>query len=313
MEKKNRLILLYKRRTFTEKINDTFDFLRENFRQLAAWLTYLLLPVSIVLAVSMNDMMGNYAAAFGMPGRLGEELDSIVLSYLLMMVVGFLTTALGISATYGAMRLYEQRPGRLQGLGLKDLMPYIKRGTLRMLLLSLLAVPVAGVAIVVVAMMSMLLTSMSVALGLSTMLLLFMAVPLVLLPLLLAAPVYLFEDDTTVLQAFIKAWRLGWATWRGLAAVVIVLGTLVYIIIGTASLPVYILQISKFVTTSSSEVAQPSVFASMGMYLLHVVVAYISAMLSAIVYVGLAYQYGHACDKIDGAGIEQQIDSFETL
>ncbi len=313
MEKKNRLILLYKRRTFTEKINDTFDFLRENFRQLAAWLTYLLLPVCIVLAVSMNDMWGNYAAAFGMPGRLDEELDSIVLSYLLMMVMGFLTTALGISATYGAMRLYEQRPGRLQGLGLKDLVPYIKRGTLRMLLLSLLAVPVAGVAILVVAMMSMLLTSMSVALGLSVMLLLYMAVPLVLLPLLLAAPVYLFEDDTTVLQAFIKAWRLGWATWRGLAAVVIVLGTLVYIIIGTASLPVYILQISKFVTTSSSEVAQPSVFASMGMYLLHVVVAYISAMLSSIVYVGLAYQYGHACDKIDGAGIEQQIDSFETL
>ena len=43
-----RLIKLYRIRRFGEKISDTFDFVRENWRPLLKYITYLLLPVALV-------------------------------------------------------------------------------------------------------------------------------------------------------------------------------------------------------------------------------------------------------------------------
>ena len=54
------LIKLYRIRTFGEKISDTFDFVRENFRPLLKYLTYLMLPLSLVQAFAQTNFMGGY-------------------------------------------------------------------------------------------------------------------------------------------------------------------------------------------------------------------------------------------------------------
>ena len=317
MEQETRRIALYKTRTFSEKIGDTFDFLRENWRQLAVWLTYLMLPLSLVSAVSMNTMMGTYLSVFSSAGS-GElstaDALSTSLSYLAVMVLSFLAVAMGLSLTYGAMRLYEQRPQRLQGLTLSDLRPYITQGVGRMFVLTLLASILLVMLVVVLVFFGVGFAMAAPRVGIFMLVLLYAAIPVVMVPLTLTAPVYLFEDDINPFQAYLKAWRLGWATWGGVAAVLSVLGVLVYLIIGVCSIPLSGTWIYRILTLSrGEEMVQPGMLASMGQYLLSVVVGYIGHMLSVIVYVGLAYQYGHACDKIDGAGIDREIEDFEQL
>ena len=48
-------------------------------------------------------------------------------------------------------------------------------------------------------------------------------------------------------------------------------------------------------------------------YVLGAVSSYCGNILMSLIYVGLAYQYGHACEKIDGVTVDQDIENFEAL
>ena len=54
------LIKLYRTRTFGEKMSDTFDFVRENWRPMLKYITYLLLPLSLIQAFAMGNFMTGY-------------------------------------------------------------------------------------------------------------------------------------------------------------------------------------------------------------------------------------------------------------
>ena len=317
MEQEKRKIALYKTRTFSEKMNDTFDFLRENWRQLGLWLTYLLLPVSLLMAVCLNTMVGNYMSLMSNMGSGHfERIDSAttMLVYLGTMVLSFLVTALGISTTYAAMRLYEERPTRLAGLTLRDAQPLVTRGVLRMLVLTIVSSVIAVVVFIMMMLLTMVFVGTRTGFGIMLTLPLYLLVPVCLVPLTLTAPVYLFEDDLNPLQAFAKAWRLGWATWGGVAAVLIVLGVLCYLVAAVLSIPFYSVFIARLVTLQEGGmVEQPSLMASVWQYVLSVLMGFVSSVLGCVVYVGLAYQYGHACDKVDGKGMDREIETFEEL
>lgn len=53
-------IELYRVRTFTEKLTDTFNFLRDNWRSLLKYFLYLMLPTSIVVALPFNHFFEGY-------------------------------------------------------------------------------------------------------------------------------------------------------------------------------------------------------------------------------------------------------------
>ena len=49
---------MYVQRTFGDKLNATFDFIKDNWKVLLKYVTYLLLPVSLIQALSMNGLWG---------------------------------------------------------------------------------------------------------------------------------------------------------------------------------------------------------------------------------------------------------------
>ena len=57
MEFKAKKIALYKVRNFSEKFDDTFAFVRENWKIMFKYLTYLILPVCLLQAISLNSYM----------------------------------------------------------------------------------------------------------------------------------------------------------------------------------------------------------------------------------------------------------------
>ena len=57
MEFKTKKIALYKVRNFSEKFDDTFAFVRENWKVIFKYLTYLILPVCLLQAIALNGYM----------------------------------------------------------------------------------------------------------------------------------------------------------------------------------------------------------------------------------------------------------------
>ena len=59
MEYPNPKIRFYRERTFGEKLNITFDYLRENWRPLLRFSLYLILPLCLIQSFFLNRFMVN--------------------------------------------------------------------------------------------------------------------------------------------------------------------------------------------------------------------------------------------------------------
>lgn len=300
------LIKLYRTRTFGDKISDTFDFVRENWRVMLKYITYLLLPIALIQTFCMTNFMTGYMQAITMIGSSDIStmlplLSSMAL-YMLVMYVGYvLVTAL----IYTMMQQYEQRPG-LQGIMMSDLKPGVMNKSLRMVALLLTGI----VLMVVYGVLMVLLVVINRLMVFPAILLL-----LVILPLfVLVCPIYLFENRGVV-SAYAKSVRLGWKTWAGIVGVVLVLYIITMILQTVVSMPGYIMLTVKNVLGGSGNAT--GFVSSFGFtaiqYLLGVISSFCGICLMALITIGIAYQYGHACDKVDGVSVDQDIENFETL
>lgn len=308
MTSEKTLIKLYRTRRFGEKISDTFDFVRENWRVLLKYITYLLLPVALVEAFCMNNFMSGYMQAITMIGSGSSDFASMLpmMSSLgLSMVVMFVGTILLTALVYTMMEKYEQRPG-LQGITFADLKSGMMRKIGRQVILLITG-------FVIYAIITALLVLMMVFSR--YMILPAIVVAVIVIPLfVLALPVYLFENKGLI-SAYAKSVRLGWKTWAGIMGVFIVLYIVVTILQSLVSTPWYLMMALKNVFSASGN--STGFVSSFGytaiQYLLSVVSNFFSICTMSLVYIGIAYQYGHACDKVDGVSVDQDIENFETL
>ena len=302
------LIRLYRTRTFGEKMSDTFDFVRENWHPMLKYLTYLLLPVALVQAFTTGNFMSSYMTFANTMGKTDIEtmmpwLTSMGVSLLFNTVAMLLACAL----IYTMMQVYEQRPNRLQNVTFAELSSGIKQKTVRQIVLLILTVIlvllVGGVIFFLLAMIN----SALVFLG---GLIVFLLLPF----LMLANPIYLFEK-IGVVGAISKSIRLGWKTWAGIVAVITVLYLLVTIVQSVVSMPWYIMMTLKNVLATQN--TEPGFMSSFGytaiQYVLGVISNFCASCLLTLISLGLAYQYGHACDKVDGVTVDRDIENFETL
>ena len=58
MESQKPKIALYVKRPFGDKLNATMDFIKENWKPMLKFCTYLILPLCLIQAISMNGIMG---------------------------------------------------------------------------------------------------------------------------------------------------------------------------------------------------------------------------------------------------------------
>jgi len=303
-----KLIKLYQKRSFGDKLQDTVDFVRDNWRPLLKYITYLLLPVTLVQTFFMNNFMSGYMSFSTSLGGAKPELESMLpwlSSMWWTMLVQYVGIVLLVALTYTMMQLYEQRP-RLTGITWADLQPGVKRMALRQLLLILTGLALCAVAALLIA----ILIAFGPAMIVLGVMLLLIAMPL----FALATPIYLFEN-TGIVAAYAKSIRLGWKTWGGIVAVTFVLYLLVSIIQGVVSMPGYLMMgIKQALALQGNTTGFATSFGySAAQYLLGVVSGFVGNCLLVLPFVGLAYQYGHACDKVDGVSVDRDIEQFETL
>ena len=310
MSSEKPLIKLYRKRTFGDKLSDTFDFVGENFRTLLKYITYLVLPVAIVQTFCMNNFMTGYmesiTAITSGGGRNFADMLQWLSSMGLYMLVQFVAIILVYAVSYTMMQLYEQRSERLKGVTFDDLRPGVVQKCVRQLVLLVTSIAIFVVFVLLIA----LLIAASPYFILPVII-----IAVVVLPLfVLVYPIYLFED-TGIVSAYAKSVRLGWKTWAGIVGVMIVLYIISSIISGLISTPWYIMVMAKnLLATQGNTSGFVSSFGYTAIqYLLGVVSSFAGSCIMALMCIGIAYQYGHACDKVDGVGVDQDIENFETL
>ncbi|MDR2859562.1 MAG: hypothetical protein LBV64_04130 [Mediterranea sp.] len=287
-------IVFYVKRPLAEKISATFDFIKENWKVLLKYNTYLILPICLVQAIIANTMMSAIYSSQVLQHLRSDDWLSYGLvfwvSYGLMILCSLAGSVLFISIVYALMKQYSEREERLAGITFADLKPGLLRGLKRSLLMILFIGVIILLAVAII-----------ILLGIVSRYTVFLAVPLLLasmIPLLLFAPVYLFEN-THIIRAFIKAFRLGFATWSGVLVIAIVMGVISAILSCIASIPWTVASVVKyifFLSDTQNEVTISSGYNFM-QYVFAVIMSFGSYLAGIFVIVGNAYQYAHAHAK----------------
>lgn len=311
-------IELYKTRTFSEKLNDTIGFMRESWRTQLKYFIYLMLPCSIVLAFFLNHFFSGYMSLIMAVQNVGDprsDVGSFLLNAGAMLIVFMVTYALLIALVYALVRLYRARgEDRLKNLTTEELKPELMFCLRRSCMLMLATIVIGIVVLLVFGGLMAGAFVINPGFGLMSLMLLYIALLVVALPMMLVTPIYMLEDDISIIPAFQKAFHLGIPTWGGIFAVVFVLGIIASIIQTVTMGPWYILFIVKMVFTLSNDLDgsfTSSIFYTFAEYITCVLQCLGMLFSSVLTIVGLTIQYGHAADKIDGVGVVEKIEQFD--
>lgn len=297
-------IKLYKVRDFGDKFNATFDFAKQNFKPMFKFMTYFLLPMSLILGLLMSGMttamiaMGNGTAANSMS-------DGLLARYGGMLIIIYAAVIVVATLVYSFVQVYEQRDGGLQDLRWADLKAFFKRNCKRLILLFIISLLLGFAAMMVI-----------VLLAVVSLWTLALTIPLFivgLLPLCYWPSIYLLEGKK-LWPAFIRCYHLGMPTWGGIFVITLVMYLLVQVVTMVFAIPYYIvIGVTAFMGIDGSIGGFGAVALQFLSFLSTTLLYFASLTLSSLTILALIYQYSHAAEKIDGMSVDRRINEFDTF
>lgn len=301
-----RIINLYAERNFSKKFSDTSDFFMGNWKTILRILSYFIVPLSLVESVNMAEYMNS---VYSMNSGYNQSyVTSLMLNFALLMLLGIVSGIVTSGVAYAIMKAYRERNGNLAGLTMSEMKPLLVASVKK----SAAVVCLCSVAGVLLFVLDCLLVVVHPLLFFVAT----VALIVCMVPLALVIPAYQFED-IRIFAAIRKSFYYGFKTWGGIVALAVVMSILVNMICGVFSVPMYILMMIKaFAETdmsSSLSGVTGSVWYAALTYLFTALCMYVNQVGASILFVALAYQYGHAATKFGGKGIDEQVERFEKL
>lgn len=312
---KQRRINLYASRSIGETLSATFDFVTQNFVPLIKFLAAFLLPVSALMGLSYQSMFSSFAHIENLNDET-EQILSVVMSYLPVLVLCLIGALLTVAVTYTLMQKYQQRDNLLKGVTLSEIKPLLKHNLWRvfkmLLLLTLLGI-VAFVVLVLVATMIMSIGSKFEAF----LFLLYMAMLAIALPLGLVLPLCVFEPELGLFSCVKKALRLGFKTWGTLFVVMLVITMLVQIVSFILMIPfLFTTMTTMFFEIDSTQYASlaytSSAWFSVLTFASSLLFCFGLLLMSALSFVAFAFCYGRAADKVEGVSVKNAVQNFDS-
>lgn len=312
---KQRRINLYASRSIGETLSATFDFVTQNFVPLIKFLAAFLLPVSALMGLSYQSMFSSFANIENLNDET-EQILSVVMSYLPVLLLCLIGALLTVAVTYTLMQKYQQRDNLLKGVTLSEIKPLLKHNLWRvfkMLLLLTLLGMVAFVVLVLVATMIMSIGSKFEAF----LFLLYMAMLAIALPLGLVLPLCVFEPELGLFSCVKKALRLGFKTWGTLFVVMLVITMLVQIVSFILMIPfLFTTMTTMFFEIDSTQYASlaytSSAWFSVLTFASSLLFCFGLLLMSALSFVAFAFCYGRAADKVEGVSVKNAVQNFDS-
>lgn len=300
----NNKIPFYAERSFGEKFNVVFSFLKQNWRYMLRYILYGVLPLSLLAALSVDNLMSSTMNAVGDgPVNTGLQLFG---NYIFLSVVCVLVGLWVGSVVFAYMQLYNERANGLEDVTFADLKPYAKRNAGRIFKCGLAGIPVAFAVIAILVGCAMVdVTFYIVA---------FIVVLALCIPLLMVLPTYIYED-ISVWKAYARGLRLGWKTWVGIFALDFVLTFISNALSFVFAIPWYVVFLIKAVF-GYSDPYNPNIIniiVDLLQYVFGVIMWIGQFTLSTIFLVSISYLYSHAAEKLDDMSVAKGIDDFEGM
>jgi len=312
MEYPNPKIKFYTTRTLSQKLTVTFEFLRENWRPLLVFSFYLILPVCLFQAFSMNAYLrlAFSAGVESASGNLNDPIFSFIWTFGMLVILLFIGNSVLYALVYSLMTEYEQRDSRLMNIKLTDFKTSLIRHIGKILRVNLF---IGGIATILCAIVVLLAVSMTETLFLTIPVLAIGGVA-VIAPISLFTPVYLFED-IPFFEALRKSFRYGFSAWGEIFVIVLVLGLMSNIISSVTMMPWYLVLVfgEIFSLAEPDSAINASLWYQFITYLLGIVQSYgmyVSYILGAV---GIAFQYFHIREKKEGISFSTSIQNFDSL
>ncbi|MDR1380325.1 MAG: hypothetical protein LBJ47_02485 [Tannerella sp.] len=314
MENQQSKIEFYRQRTFSEKLNTTFSFIRENWKPLLKYTFYLIMPVCLVQTYAMNSAIGGYfgllSSSMGGSGAFGSNAFGFLADYGVLLFCSLIGSAIISGMVYAMMQTYATRENGLQQVTLGDFRENLTVNAWKCLRISLFFI----LAYALIAVMAGILAALVSVVSLFFTIPLLILFALCLIPLMMLVPVYVFERDIRFSAAVRKAWKLGMETLGGLLGIVIVLSLISSVVQTVTMLPWYIVTVFGYVFSLTTESAMDQ---SAGyrflLYILGLIQSYGAYAASTIGAIGLAFHYFHAREKVEGVTVESDISNFNRL
>lgn len=267
------------------------------------------------MGLSYQSMFSSFAHIDNLNDET-EQILSVVMSYLPVLLLCLIGALLTVAVTYTLMQKYQQRDNLLKGLTLSEIKPLLKHNLWRvfkmLLLLTLIGI-VAFVVLVLVAAMIMSIGSKFEAF----LFLLYMAMLAIALPLGLVLPMCVFEPELGLFSCVKKALRLGFKTWGTLFVVMLVITMLVQIVSFILMIPfLFTTMTTMFFEIDSSQYASlaytSSAWFSVLTFASSLLFCFGLLLMSALSFVAFAFCYGRAADKVEGVSVKNAVQNFDS-
>ena len=304
-------IQFYKVRTFSQKINVSFDFIRENLRLLLKFSFFLILPLCLVQSFFLNAYVQSYFAIVGIGSAYTfTGMLSFLLNYGLMTVCALVGSVLLSAMVFGLMQTYERRTTRLKGFTLSEFKPLLLQNCVKAARIVFFFFG-AGMLAAGILMLLVLISPWTL---LVTTPLLLVALVAFMIPSSLMTPIYIFEDIPFI-PALKKAIKYGFAAWGETFLVVFVFGLLSGIVSSVTTIPWNFLTIIGmfFSITDPDTGLNMALWYRILSWLLGIIQSYGIYLASILVSAGVAFQYFHLREKREGITMQADISNFDRL
>ena len=287
---------LYKERNFGEKINTTFEIIRSNFLPLIKVALAIGIPLGLIYAVITGQMMASFSDFIDTnnpnSGSLENGFAGIMVIYFIVIIVLILGFSLLYASFFAYLREKNTNPDEIVSIG-------------RVFSTALRKLP--GIIII------------SIISGIATLFgSVFFIIPGIYLFVVfsLSSCVLVFEDEG-IGNALSAPFKLIKGKWWSTFGVIIVGGFIASGVTMVFAIPSYVMMFTEMFANIESEDFNPAslyrsstgvsgtfmnAISSIGMFLSYMVPA-----------IALAMQYGNLKERLEGKGLKDQIEEFETI
>ena len=287
-------IELYKTRDFGAKINATIEYIRQNFGPLIKIVLLIVAPVGLLASIIFSNFFATMMSFSANPEAMNEDpvafLSVMGTNYLLLMLVALLTYSFMYSSIYSYIKMRNEREEKPE-------------------VLEVLRVAIGKVPGVIAL---MILVGIVSVFGM-----VFFIIPGVFLAitLSLSVPIYLFEEKG-IGDAFGKSFKLIKGKWWSTLGIIFVSSLIASMVSYVFIIPMYVMMVGQMFSHVNEGGDPEAVFEIFSSWYTSAAMAFamIGSYLTYLIPItALAFQYFNLSERIEGTGIRNQIEGFESL
>lgn len=299
--------ILYRKRTFSDKFNLAFQWVRDNWRPLLKYVTLLLLPVSLLQGFGQHTMYSELFLTLDNPGTFSSSDTGYIIGTGLYYICAIAGGFLAFSLFFALLKLSFIDDKDLSPLTFREVWKAMTQNMGRLFIGGLGLSVLCGLAICFSTFLFAIVALIPVA-GIVLSILGFVAMFFALVLLLPFFPIYLLTDNDFI-GSVQESIHLGWNCYWGFLGTAFVMGILASVLSSLGNAPFFIFAVVKG-TMLAGAISAPTVVIDFLSYVSSVVGTYVSYLASVLTLVIITIQYGHAADKIDGVSTEDEIENF---